>query len=77
MKNISYYVYSVRIIMKMVVASFVQVSFSSSFDSYDGRMHVFDGSRGRGSKEYSDPDNRSAGDYIMGYFDRRSEQDNL
>ena len=77
MKNISYCDYSVRIKKKMEVASYVQESFSSSFDSYDGRKHVFDGSRGRGSKEYSDPDNRSAGDYIMGYFDRRSEQDNL
>ena len=25
------------------------------------------------AKNIPDPDNRSAGDYIMGYFDRRSE----
>ena len=76
-KKISYYDYNVRIKKKMEVASYVQESFSSSFDSYDGRRHVFDGSRGRGSKEYSDFDNRSAGDYIMGYRDRRSQQDHL
>ncbi len=29
------------------------------------------------AKEYSDLDNRSVGDYIMGYFDRRSAEDNL